>query len=220
MDFKAGSAIFFDFDGVLINSTDIKTEAYRELFKAYGTEVVEKIIDYHQQHGGISRVEKIVHARKNFIDAPSDQEEIAKDVAMYSDLVMKKVITARWVPGAEDFVKRHYKKLPLFVISGTPEDELLEITKKRGMERYFVEILGSPTRKPKHVRTLVEKYRLNSARCFFIGDALTDYHTAKETGVPFIGIKTEVDFPEHCVVLTDCIRLEECMTTYAEKISG
>ena len=214
MDFFKGSAIFFDFDGVLVDSTAIKTEAYRELFKWCDPETVEKIVAYHQQHGGISRVEKIIHARRTIIDASYTDKEIERDVIQYSKLVLQKVISARWVPGAEEFVRQWHEKLPLFIISGTPEDEMLQIARERGMDRYFREILGSPVRKPEHVRTLVDTYKLNTAHCFFVGDALTDYYAARETGVPFIGIRSEVDFPANSVVLPDCILLEETMASY------
>jgi hypothetical protein len=46
--------VFFDFDGVLVDSTATKTNAYREIFKPYGPEIVEKIVAHHQRHGGIS----------------------------------------------------------------------------------------------------------------------------------------------------------------------
>ena len=49
-------AIFFDFDGVLVDSVSIKTEAFRKLFKGFGQQCVEALVYYHIEHGGISRV--------------------------------------------------------------------------------------------------------------------------------------------------------------------
>ncbi len=40
-------AIAFDFDGVLVESVDVKTRAYAYLFKEYGQDVVSKVVDYH-----------------------------------------------------------------------------------------------------------------------------------------------------------------------------
>ncbi len=205
------TAFFFDFDGVLADSTKVKTDAYRELFNAYPADIIAKIIEHHQRHGGISRVDKIKHAHKHFIDGPYSEKTATEHALKYSELVLEKVIEADWIAGAEEFVKLHYQHIPLFIISGTPEIELTEVVKRRNMAGYFKEILGSPTRKPEHIRWLVERYELEIKNCFFIGDALTDYHAARETGMPFIGIQGEVAFPEGTTVLADCTCLKETM---------
>jgi phosphoglycolate phosphatase-like HAD superfamily hydrolase len=77
------------------------------------------------------------------------------------------------------------------------------------MDHYFNEILGSPTRKPEHIRNLLAQYRLNPSSCVFIGDALTDYHAAKETGLHFVGVQGDIEFPEDAVVLPDCLSLKK-----------
>ena len=212
--YKENSAFFFDFDGVLVDSTAAKTNAYREIFKPYGPEIVSKIVAHHQRHGGISRVEKIQYAHDNIIEESSSEAEIEKHAQKYSELVFEKVVRVRWVPGAEAFVKQHFQHIPLFIISGTPEVELVEVVKRRNMAHYFREVLGAPIKKPEHIRSLVDRYQLEIGNCFFIGDALTDYHAARETGMPFIGIQSEVEFPEGTTVLPDCTNLAETMVQF------
>ncbi len=208
-----GTAVFFDFDGVLVDSTASKTNAYRKIFSAYGSEKVSEIVEYHQQHAGISRVEKIDFAHKNILSAPYSREQVLTHIKTYSRLVFDKVVAADWVPGALEFVTSHYRQFPLFIISGTPQDELREIVSRRDMGHYFQEILGSPIKKPEHIRDLVARYDLKIENCFFIGDALTDYHAAKETGMPFIGIRSETDFPDGTMVLPDCSSLGEIISS-------
>ena len=212
MQSTSNSAFFFDFDGVLVDSLETKTSAYEQIFKSHGAAVVAEVVSYHQHNAGISRVDKIDHAHTHILDTPYSKEEVSKHIMEYSNLVFEKVVKAAYVPGAMAFVKQHYQQTPLFIISGTPEDELREIVKRRKMQHYFREILGSPTRKPGHIRSLVERYNLKVENCFFMGDALTDYHAARETGMPFIGIEGEVEFPENTMVLPDCTGLEEAMT--------
>ena len=48
--------IFFDFDGVLVESVEIKIHAFRKLYAEHGENVVEKVLAHHMEHGGISRV--------------------------------------------------------------------------------------------------------------------------------------------------------------------
>jgi HAD superfamily hydrolase (TIGR01549 family) len=122
---------------------------------------------------------------------------------------MEAVIAENWIPGAKEFLNLvHNRSLKLFVISGTPETELKYILQRRGIADYFHECLGSPVKKPSHIRTLLEKYQLDPSQCLFIGDAYTDHDAALETGLHFIGIQGEVTFPVGTKVLKDCTELQ------------
>ena len=59
-------AIIFDFDGVIAESVDVKTEAFKELFKAY-PDKVKAIADFHIDNGGMSRFDKFRHIYKNIL---------------------------------------------------------------------------------------------------------------------------------------------------------
>ncbi len=37
--------VFFDFDGVLVDSVNIKTKAFAKLFDPYGQEIEAKVVD-------------------------------------------------------------------------------------------------------------------------------------------------------------------------------
>jgi beta-phosphoglucomutase-like phosphatase (HAD superfamily) len=56
---KELQAIIFDFDGVLVESVDVKGDAFVALYKYETPEIREKVKRYHSEHGGISRFEKI-----------------------------------------------------------------------------------------------------------------------------------------------------------------
>ncbi|PHR30151.1 MAG: hypothetical protein COA36_01850 [Desulfotalea sp.] len=205
-------ALFFDFDGVIVDSIHIKTQALQLLFQGCSPGVIQKVIHYHKQHGGISRVDKIVHAHANFIGLPIGKEELEKWSGRYADLVVEKVIEAPWIQGAQEFLQSTTTStLEVFVISGTPEDELKYIINRRGITDSFKESLGSPVRKPAHIRNLLQKYELRPMDCVFVGDALTDYDAAKETGLHFVGIQGEVIFPSGTVVLEDCRGLQQAL---------
>jgi len=210
-------ALFFDFDGVIVDSIQTKTEAFRSLFKDYTDDVIEKVVGYHKLHGGISRVDKIALAHEQYIGAPLPDNELEEWSVRYSDLVVEKVIDVSWIKGAHDFLESTVDAgLHVFVISGTPETELKHIIDRRGISGYFDECLGSPMRKPVHIKNLLEKYALQPSECVFIGDALTDYDAAKETGLHFVGIQGEVDFPKGTLVLGDCRNLQQTLDTIFE----
>ena len=204
-------AFFFDFDGVLVDSTRTKKEAFETLFEDFSDEIINAVVHYHTLHGGISRVEKIRHAHENIIKIPLTEKVVMEWAKRYSDLVVQEVIRVPWIKGAKAFLDAYASKLPVFVISGTPEIELKYIVDQRKIGHYFKEILGSPVKKPEHIRRLLAKYGLAPEQCVFIGDALTDYNAALETGLHFIGIQGEVDFPDTVKPLSDCQGLERAM---------
>lgn len=207
-------AVFFDFDGVIVDSNTIKTEGFRILFNQYDVEIINKIVNYHQEHGGISRVNKIRYVHHHILESPLTDDELFYWSKQYSKLVLEKVISTNWIAGAEDFLKSLHSSIPVFVISGTPEDELRHIIKQRKMADYFQEILGSPVKKPVHIRNLLSTYCLAPEQCIFIGDALTDYNAARETGLHFVGIQGEIDFPSGTTVLPDCQELQKEIGNY------
>ncbi|EAI6773129.1 HAD hydrolase-like protein, partial [Campylobacter coli] len=51
--------IIFDFDGVILDSVELKTQAFAELFKEFPKNKVQELVKYHIQNGGISRYHKI-----------------------------------------------------------------------------------------------------------------------------------------------------------------
>ncbi len=201
-------ALFFDFDGVLVDSTHTKKKAFETLFKDFSDEIIKAVVHYHVLHGGISRVVKIRHAHENIIKEPLTEKEVMEWAGRYSDLVVQDVVRAPWIKGAKGFLDAYASKLPVFMVSGTPEPELKYIVDQRKIGHYFKEILGSPVKKTEHIRRLLEKHSLTAKQCVFIGDALTDYNAALETGLRFIGIQGEVNFPDTVKPLPDCQGLE------------
>ena len=51
-------SIIFDFDGVILDSLEAKSEAFEELYADYGTSIVKKVRKYHLSNGGVSRQKK------------------------------------------------------------------------------------------------------------------------------------------------------------------
>jgi HAD superfamily hydrolase (TIGR01549 family) len=199
---------FFDFDGVVVDSVGVKTEAFRILFEPYGSEILAQVLEHHRLNGGISRIDKIQYAHTHFIGTPLSENELANWGREYSELVVDRVIGASWIKGAQEFLIEMQGRCRIFLISGTPEDELKQVVKARGMTRYFDEILGSPIKKPAHIRALLSDYQLQPDSCVFVGDALTDYHAARETGLHFLGIQGDIELPEDAQVLPDCTGLQ------------
>jgi beta-phosphoglucomutase-like phosphatase (HAD superfamily) len=52
-------AVIFDYDGIISESLNVKTDAFAEMYRPYGIEVEHKVIKYHEVHG--SPIKKVTH---------------------------------------------------------------------------------------------------------------------------------------------------------------
>ena len=178
-------AIIFDFDGVLVESADIKTEAFRDIFSRWPDKAKDGL-DYHRQNMGISRYVKFEHFYRNVICQPYSQE-IGEQLAQeFSQLVLDKVKRASFVKGAKEFLEDDYQQYLLFIASGTPQNEMDSIVLAKDIGKYFRGIFGSPASKAEIVNNILTKYSLDKDEIIFVGDALSDKLAAEETGVKFI----------------------------------
>ncbi len=189
IDLGSVSAVIFDFDGVLVESVDVKTRAFAELYKDHGSEVMKRVVRYHEQHGGVSRFEKFRYFQTRILGRPAlgRQQEAALGDA-FSRLVVDEVVAAPMVPGAQDFLDRCLaSKTGMFIVSGTPLEELEEIIARRGMSRYFTRVYGTPGSKSGHISSLLGRYDIPPASAVMLGDAWADYEGARDNAVNFIG---------------------------------
>jgi beta-phosphoglucomutase-like phosphatase (HAD superfamily) len=188
-------AFFFDFDGVLADSVEVKTRAFAKLFEPHGPEVVTRVVNHHRDHGGMTRVDKFRHYYHEYLGKNLSKKEMADLCQRFSELVVDEVVAAPEINGAGEFLQRWCGRLACFVISATPDEEIKEIVKRRGMEGYFKEVLGAPADKKKNLETLLSRYNLIPSRCCFFGDAESDYLAAHSCGVNFFGIVPGKDAP-------------------------
>ena len=179
-------AIAFDFDGVLAESVEVKTCAYTLLFAEEEGEAINQFIDYHIKNGGVSRFEKIRVFYKDILQRPLSDKRFQELALRFSSLVVDKVVAAPWVEGAREFLNKHEKQYNFFIVSGTPEDELNEIVRRRGMDHYFDAVRGSPKDKVTLLSEIIEEYNLKPGKMMFVGDAETDWNAAKKLGLPFL----------------------------------
>ena len=178
-------AVIFDFDGVLVESAEIKTEAFGQLFSTYPYKVHE-IVEYHKRNMGISRYVKFRYFYENILGKKLFHDEEMELGEKFSQIVLEKILKAPFVGGALDFLDKYHKKIPLFIASGTPDNELQYIVEERGISRYFKEIHGTPRKKPEIVLDILSRYSLNAPEVVFVGDAESDLKASRETSVRFI----------------------------------
>ena len=178
--------IAFDFDGVLVESVDVKTKAYARLFEEYGEGVVSRVVDYHLTNGGISRFVKFRVIYSEILNKPLSEKKFQSLCDEFSNIVVDDVVAAPWVEGAREFLENNKNRYLFFIVSGTPQDELESIIRRREMDQYFCEVLGSPKSKETLLEGALSRLKLFPEETVFVGDAETDWNAAKELGVTFL----------------------------------
>jgi len=177
--------IFFDFDGVILESVDIKGWAFGKLFEDY-PEHVDEIVAFHHANGGMSRFEKFKIIYKEILRKRLSNETFENLCSNFSDLVYERVLECDFVPGALEFLKKYHKRTHLFIISGTPHEEINKIADAKGLNRYFKGIFGSPTTKSHWTKKIIEERKLDANNALFVGDAMSDYMAAEDNNIRFV----------------------------------
>lgn len=185
-------AVFFDFDGVIAASIEVKVKAFATLFAPYGPTVQEAVIRYHRDNGGMPRQQKLRHCCEVIADKPCDDRELVRLGQAFADLVLEEVVAAPLIEGALSTLQQLRETgVPAFVVSGTPDDEMRLIVERKGLQPYFTEVHGSPRPKTAIVGEILARRHYRPEQCLFIGDALADYRAATSNGLRFLGISSE-----------------------------
>ena len=70
------------------------------------------------------------------------------------------MVAAPLVAGADALLRTLDGRVLTFVVSGTPEEELVRIVARRGLDRRFAGVFGSPAEKPALIRDILARYNL------------------------------------------------------------
>ena len=160
------SLIVFDCDGVILESVDAKTKAFGQVAEPLGAEARDRLLLYHTLHGGVSRREKFAWLYREVFHREITPEEMEDCCARFVSYALDNVLNAPLVPGVMDVLERWHGRVPMYVCSGTPQEELQSVLEQRG---------------------IVRKERIDPADAVMVGDATTDSDAAEAAETLFYG---------------------------------
>lgn len=179
--------ILWDFDGVIMNSNEVRDYGFQEVLKDYPEEQVEKLMKFHQENGGLSRYVKFNYFFNDIRGEEVDQAEINKWAGKFSEIMLKNLKNeALLIQETIQFIEKNHKKYTMHIVSGSDQKELREICADIGIAKYFNSIHGSPTHKSILVEELLEKHQYDHEACILIGDSINDYDAAIENNIYFL----------------------------------
>ena len=180
--------ILFDFDGVIIDSMPIREAGFRLIFQDFDKYLVDKLIDYHNQNGGLSRYVKIDFFFNNILKKPIQKDQSFSYAKSFSDIMKKELVKREYlIIDSLFFIKGNYKKYNLHIVSGSDEEELQYLCNELGIATYFHSIHGSPTAKSMLVKKILLDNNYDINETILIGDSINDLDASIDNGIKFYG---------------------------------
>jgi phosphoglycolate phosphatase len=180
-------AIFFDFDGVIMDSMALKLDAYCEALNRYAFDRrdVDRLM---RRYMGQSRrtILRNIHLELAGTVMPEDEFESALNTFNEQDDAARALMKP--IPGSLEFLEFVHRDHYTAVVTGTPEDFILKTTANHDLDRFFNVVRGSPDTKRKIIADLLNANQLRATECLFIGDGETDQDAADHHGIRFVGL--------------------------------
>lgn len=152
------------------------------------------MVDYHVNHGGISRYEKWQHFCREILRGRHGMVSPQSLAERYAAAVVDRLMECPVADGIELF-RKATSEAAWMVVSGGDENELKTVFSRRSLSQYFdAGIFGSPESKD----AILGKVSLNGllrSPALFLGDSLYDYESATRHGIDFVFLSRWTEMP-------------------------
>lgn len=187
--------VIVDFDGVILESNGLKTEGFARVFAEF-PDHADAMMAFHHANVSMSRFVKFQHLADR-LGRGADDPLVEQLADRFSAVMLTLVSTCPLVRGAQEFLADVSARVPVFVSSMTPHDELVTILERRDLARSFTGIFGYP---PWPKRDVIQRVLSDGgfapSEALFIGDSAGDQRVARETGVEFIARDSGLPFDD------------------------
>jgi HAD superfamily hydrolase (TIGR01549 family) len=185
---KNAKNIFWDFDGVIMDSMPIRNRGFELVLKDYPDYEVEKLMQFHSQNGGLSRYVKFRYFFEEVRSQNITDEEVKVWAARFSEIMLTELTNpSLLIHDSINFIKKNSENYNMHIVSGSDQDELRKICAHVGITEYFISIHGSPTPKKQLVQNLMKKHGYYNDQTILIGDSINDYEAATYNSLSFAG---------------------------------
>jgi len=180
--------ILWDFDGVILDSMPVKEYGFREIFKEFDNNLVNKLLEYHNKNGGLSRYVKIRYFYEELLGQDIVDDEVNKIANNFSIIMKEELSNKKYlIEETIEFIKDNYSKYNFHIVSGSDQTELRFLCKELDIEKYFISIYGSPIHKNDLVKNLLIKKDYKQNETILIGDSINDYEASRINNIDFYG---------------------------------
>jgi phosphoglycolate phosphatase-like HAD superfamily hydrolase len=164
-------AVVLDFDGVIVESNEVKTDAFREIFARF-PEHTAAMMDFHGANVALSRYAKFDH--------------LLERLGRSGDAKLREELAA-------EFSRQTIER----IASVTLVEDLDVILERRGMCEWFRGVYGCPPwTKSEAIRDVLRREACAPDEALLVGDSEGDRRAAAEAGVDFVARNSGLAFAE------------------------
>ncbi|MEC8567810.1 MAG: HAD hydrolase-like protein [Pseudomonadota bacterium] len=186
--------VVFDCDGVILQSNQVKSNAFAAALTGEPQSAIDAFVAYHKANGGISRYKKFAHYFEHMQPCQDAVPYIAQALERYAAIVQAELLTCPLIPGIEQYLQQLQQAgIRCAVNSGGDEQELHGVFAARKLAEYFQHIFGSPTGKQENMQRLKNLGFMQGNGVMF-GDSKSDWLAAQAFGLDFVFITHETEW--------------------------
>jgi len=186
--------VLFDFDGVIFNTNQAKTDAFRLTLREYPNHLVDSFIRYHVSNGGIGRKTKLDFFLNEIAGDRSNPDRLRELLLKFAQNCKICMASSLPLPGILNLLTlRLPADVPKAICSGGDRQEIIELLANHNVLTIFDHIWGNEESKMSHA---LERIRPNYDRVLFFGDARYDLDVAVEHNFDFVFVSKYTDWPQ------------------------
>ncbi|HYG31700.1 MAG TPA: HAD family hydrolase [Methylophilaceae bacterium] len=202
LDLQQYKTLVFDCDGVVLDSNQLKTEAYYHVAMGFGAnhEQAQALVDYHVRLGGISRFIKFRYFLDEILHQPVTDDAMAELLESFAEEIHRGLLVCEMAAGLIE-LREITRDTSWMLVSGGDQTELRTLFAERGIDELFdAGIFGSPDNKD----VILEREGANGnlpKPAIFFGDSRYDHEAAIRAGLDFVFVSrwTELqDWQAYC----------------------
>jgi len=181
------ACILLDFDGVIMDSMMLKLDAYCFALAEYGFDRT-KLREQQLRYAGLSRSKAIPIMFEALAGKTLPEGNLERILTLFAEEDDRLREKMKLMPGSLAFLKNASRKVPLVVVTGTPQEAIDKTVERFELRSYFQEVCGYPPAKAEHLQAQLDKRGLKPEQTIYVGDSIQDYKAANASGIPFVGI--------------------------------
>ena len=186
--------IVFDFDGTLVDSNQLKYNAFFELFPSDSLhkEIITDVLDeFIEKSRYVILREILKRINRKTINEDDLDYRVHASANKYNDIVVDGAKRCKEKSGAKEVLESLSKRYNLYLSSTTPETSLKDIVKHRNWEGFFCDIFGYPNDKTSVLFDIIKRESINPGDLLVVGDGKSDIDSANSVKCDFFRISND-----------------------------
>ncbi|MCF4102675.1 HAD hydrolase-like protein [Gillisia sp. M10.2A] len=188
VNFKNKTVILWDFDGVILDSMEVRTKGFKTVLGSFPEKKVQELVNFHLKNGGLSRYVKFKYFFEQIIKVPVNSNDVEKYSNMFSEIMLEILPNKKLlIPDSLNFIIDNQEKFEMHIVSGSDENELKKLCYALDITNLFKSIQGSPVPKTDLVSEILAREHYYNSSVVLIGDSINDHDAAIQNSIDFLG---------------------------------